>query len=85
MICRAMGANHFDSTRKHKLASDYSRKLSERMAWVPVNINSDETVIPVEYHGSAHINALTDAYGVMKVPVGVNEIKKGEIVDVRPI
>ncbi len=85
MICRAMGANHFDSIRKHKLANDYSRERTERMAWVPVNINSDETVAPVEYHGSAHINALTGAYGMMKVPVGVSEIRKGEIVDVRQI
>ena len=85
MIYRAMGVTDFDRNRKHKLADDYSRKRTERMALVPVNLESDETVVPVEYHGSAHINALTDAYGVMKVPVGISFIRKGEYVDVRQI
>ncbi|MBN1387649.1 MAG: molybdopterin molybdotransferase MoeA [Bacteroidales bacterium] len=85
MICRAMGVTDFDRIRKHKLADDYIRKHNDRMALVPVNLKRDETVVPVEYHGSAHINALTDAYGVMKVPIGVSELKKGEIVDVRQI
>lgn len=85
MIHRAMGAIQSEGDRKHKLAKDYSRRRTRRMAWVPVNINDDESVTPVEYHGSAHINALPGAYGVMKIPVGVSEIKKGEIVDVRQI
>jgi len=85
MIYRALGATCHDSYRKHRLAEDYFRKRKERLAWVPVILNKDETVVPVEYHGSAHINSLTDAYGVMKVPVGTGVIKKGEIVDVRQI
>ncbi len=85
MIYRALGVTGHDSFRKHKLAKDYSRKRKERMALVPVTLNSDETVVPVEYHGSAHINALTDAYGVMKIPVGITVIRKGEFVDVRQI
>ena len=85
MIYRAMGVNDSGLTRKYKLADGYRRISTERMAMVPVTINRDGTVVPVEYHGSAHINALTDAYGVMKVPIGVSEIKKGEFVDVRQI
>ncbi len=85
MIYRALGVKGYHGTRKHRLAEDYYRNRKERMAWVPVTLSSDETVVPVDYHGSAHINALVDAYGVMKVPLGVSEIKKGEIVDVRQI
>ena len=85
MIYRALGVKGDHSFRKHRLAEDYLRKRKERMAWVPVTLSSDETVVPVEYHGSAHISALADAYGVMKVPLGVSEIKKGETVDVRQI
>ena len=39
----------------------------------------------MEYHGSAHIHAYTQAQGIMEVPVGVSEIKKGELVHVRPL
>ena len=85
MIYRALEVKGDHSFRKHRLAEDYLRKRKERMAWVPVTLSSDETVVPVEYHGSAHISALADAYGVMKVPLGVSEIKKGETVDVRQI
>jgi molybdopterin biosynthesis enzyme len=40
---------------------------------------------PVEYHGSAHINALCIADGVVSIDVGVGEIEKGTIVPVRLI
>ncbi len=85
MIMRAMGAEPKDEARRLKLSVDYSRKRTRRMAWVPVILNSDEEVVPLEYHGSAHINALPAAYGIMKVPIGVSEIRKGDIVDVRQI
>lgn len=67
------------------LAVDYKRKRSERLAFVPVKVNKDGEAIPVIYHGSAHINALPDATGLMTVPLGITEIKKGEKVDVRSI
>ncbi|MEA1887848.1 MAG: gephyrin-like molybdotransferase Glp [Bacteroidota bacterium] len=85
LINRSMGSMIKEGQRKHKLGKDYFRKRAGRMSWVPVILNNDETVTPVEYHGSAHINALPGAYGIMKVPVGIKEIKKGEIVDVRQI
>ncbi|MFO7851824.1 MAG: gephyrin-like molybdotransferase Glp [Bacteroidota bacterium] len=85
LINRSMGLKIKDKYRKHKLGKDYFRRRARRMSWVPVILNNDETVSPVEYHGSAHINALPGAYGIMKVPVGITEIKKGEIVDVRQI
>jgi molybdopterin biosynthesis enzyme len=39
----------------------------------------------VEYHGSAHINALCKADGLLCMPAGVAEIKAGTIVAVRQI
>jgi len=41
--------------------------------------------MPIEYHGSGHIAALSDADGIIPIPVGIAEIKKGEVVDVRQI
>ena len=42
-------------------------------------------VIPLEYHGSAHINALTNANGLISVPIGQTALKEGELVDVRQL
>jgi len=41
------------------LAADYSRKKAERMSWIPCTITAAGEALPVEYHGSAHISALT--------------------------
>jgi molybdopterin biosynthesis enzyme len=40
-------------------------------------------VKPVEYHGSAHISALSLADGLITLPAGKKNIRKGEIVSVR--
>jgi len=37
----------------------------------------------IEYHGSAHIDALTRAHGLVVLPVGVSELPAGSEVDVR--
>jgi molybdopterin molybdotransferase len=41
--------------------------------------------MPVEYHGSAHIHAYVGAGGIMSVPPGVTQFKKGDLVDVRSL
>ncbi len=65
-------------------AEDFTRKRTERRAFIPVHIINGE-VKRVEYHGSAHIHALSTADGIISFPVGVNTIKKGELLDVRQI
>jgi molybdopterin molybdotransferase len=67
------------------LATDYSRKRAERMAWIPFVLTPDGEAMPVEYHGSAHITALPDAWGLITIPRGQSWIQKGELVSVRPI
>jgi molybdopterin molybdotransferase len=67
------------------LAAGYRRKNSDRMAWLPVRIDKDGLVSPVEYHGSAHISALPDADGIMALPIGKATLEKGELVNVRQI
>ena len=52
---------------------------------MPVKFACPGEVIPVEYHGSAHINALCDADGLISISAGVAEIKKGTAVNVRQI
>jgi len=67
------------------LAADYSRKRAERLAWVPFTVTPAGEAMPVEYHGSAHITALTGAWGFIAIPRGQSWIQKGEKVSVRQI
>ncbi|HON18285.1 MAG TPA: molybdopterin molybdotransferase MoeA [Salinivirgaceae bacterium] len=65
------------------LAVDIFIKNANRVSLIPVGINENNEVYPVEYHGSAHIMAITNAIGIVKFEVGENYKRKGEIVDVR--
>ena len=80
-----MGCNSRNIVLKLPLAFAYLRDKADNLVFVPVSFNEDGTVQPVEYHGSAHIHAYTYADGFMEIPVGTNNIKKGEIVNVRPV
>ena len=60
-------------------------KKVKRQRWFPVAVTEKGTVKPVEYHGSAHINSLCSADGLVSVDVGVTEVKKGSFVPVRLI
>ncbi|MBK9292506.1 MAG: molybdopterin molybdotransferase MoeA [Bacteroidetes bacterium] len=78
-----MGHDYALPVVRLKLSVDFFRKNSERQLFVPVKLNALGEVVPLEYHGSAHINAMTDADGLMSIPAGVKEIKAGEPTDVR--
>lgn len=66
------------------MAADLSRKRTIRKAFIPVHIINGE-IKPVEYHGSAHIHALSTADGLISFPIGTEKFKKGEIIHVRQI
>ncbi len=61
-----------------------SRK-AKRQRWLPVAITDKGTVKPVEYHGSAHINSLCDANGLVSMDIGVSKIEKATAVTIRLI
>jgi molybdopterin molybdotransferase len=63
---------------------DFTRRKSARKSMIPVIIR-DGAIFPVEYHGSAHINAYSVASGIMSVEIGTTIVKKGELVYVRPL
>ncbi len=64
---------------------NYTRSKADRINYIPANINDKMELIPVEFHGSAHINALSSANYLLEVPKGINLIKKGELVNARQI
>lgn len=80
-----MGLKKYYKSLSLELDFDFKRKRSERLARVPVKINSEGKVESIEYHGSAHISSLSFADGIISIPIGVSEIKKGTIVNVRQI
>jgi molybdopterin molybdotransferase len=62
-----------------------SRKDTERRGWTPVTVTDAGTLKKVEYHDSGHINALCGADGLVCMEIGVAEIPKGTIVQIRLI
>ena len=68
------------------LAKDYKRKRGEREQFVPVRLFFENRTVkcePVKYHGSAHILSLPHANGLMRIPVDVLTMSKGEECQVR--
>lgn len=85
LLAGMMGWKDYFITFKLEMDFDFHRKRSERLARVPIKINAEGKIEQINYHGSAHINAIAFANGIISIPVGVCEIKKGTIVDVRSI
>lgn len=82
---RIMGHSWKPKIVKLPMAADYSRKKAERKSFVPVRINIDGKIEPLEYHGSAHIHAYEDADGIMSIELGETHIAAGELRDVRQL
>ena len=84
-IYEIMGYKFVPKNIKMPLGKDYNRKNSRRMSWIPVILTEEATVMPIEYHGSAHLNSIAYADGFIAIPLGVNTLKEGEIINVRQI
>jgi molybdopterin molybdotransferase len=84
-INKMMGYDWKPIEQKLPMAIRYERKSAIRMGWVPVCITENLEVMPVEFHGSAHITSLPYADGIIPVKAGTKTIEKGEIVNVRQI
>jgi molybdopterin molybdotransferase len=85
LICKMMDYQWVPLTIPLPMKDSFSRKSADRQAWIPVVITKYGLVSPVEYHGSAHLSALTLADGIITLPVGKKTIEKGEVVSVRQI
>jgi molybdopterin molybdotransferase len=85
LIYKLSGCNYQPLILKIPIGVNYTRKRSDRLSIVPAMIQNNGEVRPLEYHGSAHINSLTEAHGLIFLPVGQTTLKKGDIVDVRLI
>lgn len=84
LIYKLMGLDFKPLDIQMPMGIEYKRKKADRKAYIPVFIKDGE-VFPVEYHGSAHIHAMTFAEGIIYFPIGVDTLLKGETVHVRQI
>lgn len=85
LLSRMMDSDWKPLTQMLPLAVKYERKAASRACWIPVTITPEREAIPVDYHGSAHLTAISRADGIIFIPVGQTIIEKGEIVSVRQI
>jgi molybdopterin molybdotransferase len=85
VLYRTMGFNYTPTIIKGIMNKDFKRKRTVRTAYIPVRFNKENKVEPLEYHGSAHLTALSTANGLLKVPRGVQQVLKGSTVYVRQI
>ncbi len=84
-LYKLMDYDYRPATVKMALSETVKRKKTERQSWIPVVITDTGKLEPIVYHGSAHINALCFADGLVSIGVGVEEIEKGTVVPVRLI
>jgi molybdopterin molybdotransferase len=83
-LFRRMGVAWGPTQFRGRLAQRVSRKGAERTEFLPVRVRAGE-VFPVAYHGSAHLNAIGEADGLIRVEKGVEALEQGAEVDVRPL
>lgn len=83
VLFKLQGHHFSPATVRLPLERDFRRKRAERLNIVPVVIKESSSADLVDYHGSAHIHAMSYATGVICVREGITEIKKGSLVDVR--
>lgn len=84
LINRMMGYVWKPVEYRLPMAIKYERRSTDRLSLIPVYIK-DMEIIPVDFHGSAHITALSYSDGIIRMKPGIKSLEKGEIVNVRQI
>ncbi|MCX6258176.1 MAG: molybdopterin molybdotransferase MoeA [Bacteroidia bacterium] len=84
-LYKLMGYDYSPPELRLPLSEGFERKNADREKWIPVKIMPDRTVSIINYRGSAHIHALTQAGGLASIPLGVYELNAGDLVYVRPL
>ena len=79
---KMMGSETTPITLTLPLGVDFTRRNATRRSLIPAGIHCGEA-IPLNYHGSAHIHAYTEASAIITIDPGVTVKNKGEFVDVR--
>lgn len=84
LLFRIMGGTFQPRIVKLPMATGYQRKRTDRKSFIPVKYALGK-IEPLEYHGSAHIHAFEQAWGIMSMNIGEDNVKPGELRDVRQL
>lgn len=82
---KMMGRDQQENLVTACLHETISRKRSDRDSYLPVRFTETGTIKNIEYHGSAHINSMCGAQGLICMPKGTAELQEGEVIAVRPV
>jgi molybdopterin biosynthesis enzyme len=80
-----MGSNFKPLPLKLPMGVEFNRKKAKRKSYIPIYINKNGEVMPVEYNGSAHIHSYVKADGMIYINIGETTLQKGQLVNVRQI
>lgn len=83
-IDKIVGRETRSGFQEMPLLRNFQRRGAKREQYFPVKFNKNGA-LPLKFHGSAHMRALTMADGIMHIKRGIRRIKRGTIVNVRPI
>lgn len=84
-LFKIMGNDFTPGLFPFRLSEKISRKKALRRSYYPVKLYGPDTVKPIDYHGSAHLNSYSEAFGIIALEEGVFGKSAGEIVYVRQI
>jgi molybdopterin molybdotransferase len=82
-LFKMMGHAFRPRTVAARLQCELVQKPGKRDSTIPVRFTAPDQVEPIDYHGSAHINAMCSTDGFIFVPAQTSTISKGGKVDVR--
>ena len=85
-ILKCLGIYHDSGYIKAVITEDFKRKDTERLEYIPVSLIFEDTKLCVKlikYNNSSMISSFSEADGILKIDIGVSDIAKGSIVDVR--
>ncbi len=84
LLFKMMGSQYQPRLVKLPMQTGYSRKRTDRKSFIPVKYALGK-IEPIEYHGSAHIHAFEQAWGIMAMNIGEDNLKPGELREVRQL
>jgi molybdopterin molybdotransferase len=60
---------------------NFRRRKADRMAFIPCRLQTDGALKKIDYHGTAHLMALSSSDGFFRVPKEIKKLSAGEKVD----
>jgi molybdopterin molybdotransferase len=84
-LFKMMGHDFKPAVARMQLERTITRKNTKKDLWLAIVFTKDGKAAQVEHRGSANMNALCQADGLLFMPAGSTQIAKGTIVGIRLI